>query len=90
MRNATANMAGPNASITSGGGGPTSRRSTRIVGTRDSCSSGGSANPASTATAVMKPMTERLEIRRGQIRIEQTRGSCAQPLLRKEAQRWNR
>jgi hypothetical protein len=47
--------AGPKASQTSGGGGPTSRRSTRIAGTRDSCSSGGSAKPPSTAISRQEP-----------------------------------
>ena len=56
MRNSTAAAAGPKARITSGGGGPTSRRSTRSAGTRASCSSGGSAKPASTATAVTNPI----------------------------------
>ncbi len=58
-------MAGPKASSTSGVGGPTSRRSTRSGGTRDSCSSGGSANPASTAIAVTKPMASGVRLARG-------------------------
>ena len=39
-----------------GAGGPTSRRSTRSAGVRESCSSGGKAKPPSTATAVRKPI----------------------------------
>ena len=78
-------MAGPKASITSGGGGPMSRRSTRMAGTRDSCSSGGSANPASTATAVMNPTPSGFRSARRQLRVEQTRDRAQQPLLREEA-----
>ena len=56
IRNAMAITAGPKARITSGGGGPRSRRRTRSAGVRDNCNSGGSANPLSTAMAVRKPM----------------------------------
>ena len=55
MRKAIASTAGPKARITSGAGGPTSRRSTRSAGVRESCNSGGSAKPPSTAIAVRKP-----------------------------------
>ena len=40
-------------------------RRTRNAGTRESCSSGGSANPASTATAVTKPMASGETLARG-------------------------
>ncbi len=49
--------AGQKASQMTSGGGPTSLRSTRIAGTRDNCSRGGRANPASTAIAVRMART---------------------------------
>ena len=73
--------------MTSGGGGPTSRLNTRMAGTRESCNSGGSANPASTATAVMKPMARGFRSAGGSSRIEQAANGAQQPFLREEAER---
>ena len=88
MRNSTTATAGPKASNTSGGGGPTSRRSTRSAGTRDSCSSGGSANPASTAIAVTKPMASGARLAGGSsVTAQQAADGAQQPLLREKSER---
>ena len=55
--------------MTSGGGGPTSRRSTRSGGTRASCSSGGSANPASTASAALTPIPSGARLAGGSVAV---------------------
>ena len=81
-----ASTAGPNASITSGCGGPTSRRRTRSAGVRDSCSSGGSANPPSTAIAVRKPMPSGAKPGGGRSPAQQPRERLHQPGLRAEAE----
>ena len=47
--------AGANASHSTGAGAPTSRRSTRIAGTRASCNNGGNAKPANKVIAVKNP-----------------------------------
>ena len=78
--------AGPNASTTSGCGGPTSRRRTRSAGVRDNCSSGGSANPPSTAMAVRKPMPSGASPGARQIAAQQPRERLHEPGLCAEAQ----
>ncbi len=65
-----------------GRGGPTSRRNTRIAGTRDSCSRAAERNPASSATAVTKPIPTGTRLAAGRaLLVKQAAQRVHQPRL---------
>ena len=82
-RNTTARTAGPNASMTSGGGGPTSRLSTRMVGTRESCKQRRQSESRKHRHCGDEADGERLQVRGRQLRrlsrprIARSSHSCA-------------
>ena len=87
MTPAIASTAGASASHRRSGGGPASRRSTRNAGTRVSCSSDGSAKPASMARATSEPDQHRPPAGRRQIGAQQSGSTRSSQQLRQPAGR---